>query len=591
MAQNPILTGNKWDTGGSIHRTNPVPTDITDIWSSYNEAVAYATNDPTAYVGQIITVVNTSNNTQQTYRIKNTAGELEPFGAGTTYENLSGSTSDTNGNYVIKGAGANTNYVLQGNGEWIAIPSGQTYATLEAGDHATNGNYVVHGPGSTTNVFLQGNGTWGTPTNTTYAELSASDHANNKDYVVKGIGTTTNANGFLRNDGTWQTPTNTTYSEFTSTDSGLVPAPTTNSNTVNFVLAGNGSWVPMQGGAGNTYTNGVGLDLSANNEFSLKMATTNELGGIKTVYNSSAASTNLLRSLNVDTSISGGYYRYYNTPYGIEAFKDGNAYVLPRSLSVGASFSDDSSVYYEESRVYTSGNYWRIMFKNNAGALPPETNNTTVYLVLKDRLPGTSSFAIRSASSNDRYAFYDNTAGHYLFQNIIDIPTNIVVAFTYNSTLGGYVFNNIPNVYQSLDQSVASGTFSEQRTYVVKGAGADTNNFLRGDGTWQPMSSGTTYATLSSSNNITTNGYVVPGAGSNANVNYILAGNGEWIQKPTGQTYDIFSQNDNGLVPAPVNPTTNYILTGNGSWVYAAKESFVFFNYAGNQISKDIYIG
>lgn len=65
--------------------------------------------------------------------------------------------------------------------------------------------------------------------------------------------------------------------------SGLVPAPAATDNTK--FLKGDGTWAAVSGGT--TYTAGTGLNLS-NGEFSLKAATSGEIGGVKISYNSTS---------------------------------------------------------------------------------------------------------------------------------------------------------------------------------------------------------------------------------------------------------------------------------------------------------------
>lgn len=78
----------------NIRRGNPNPLDNSSVWKSLAEAQNYAQNDPTAYVGQIISVVNytpavlddegavatASQSTVEVYYIKDEAGVLEPVG-------------------------------------------------------------------------------------------------------------------------------------------------------------------------------------------------------------------------------------------------------------------------------------------------------------------------------------------------------------------------------------------------------------------------------------------------------------------------------------------------------------------------------
>lgn len=73
----------------NITRGNPIPLDSTSVWYSYQEALEYAQSGATAYVGQIISVVDESSNTTNLYVIQNVDGDLKLV-------NYSGSSSDAN---------------------------------------------------------------------------------------------------------------------------------------------------------------------------------------------------------------------------------------------------------------------------------------------------------------------------------------------------------------------------------------------------------------------------------------------------------------------------------------------------------------
>lgn len=78
----------------NFRRGNPNPLDNSSVWKSLAEAKNYAQTDPTAYVGQILSVVNyisaetddegaiitPSQSTVEVYYIKDEAGALEPVG-------------------------------------------------------------------------------------------------------------------------------------------------------------------------------------------------------------------------------------------------------------------------------------------------------------------------------------------------------------------------------------------------------------------------------------------------------------------------------------------------------------------------------
>ena len=77
-------TSNGFGMPLNMRRSNPDPLDNSSVWSSYAEALEYAQNNPVAYVGQIITVVNApteegaKEHTVDVYKI-----ELDNNGVGT----------------------------------------------------------------------------------------------------------------------------------------------------------------------------------------------------------------------------------------------------------------------------------------------------------------------------------------------------------------------------------------------------------------------------------------------------------------------------------------------------------------------------
>lgn len=63
-------------------RNNPIPLDKTDVWDNLDNLKDYAKNNPTAYVGQILTYVDKLNRTTTTYVISNEDGDIQELGAG-----------------------------------------------------------------------------------------------------------------------------------------------------------------------------------------------------------------------------------------------------------------------------------------------------------------------------------------------------------------------------------------------------------------------------------------------------------------------------------------------------------------------------
>ena len=64
----------------NFRRGNPNPLDNSSVWASLAEAQNYAANDPVAYVGQILTVVDNANGAATVYSIQDEAGTLKKVG-------------------------------------------------------------------------------------------------------------------------------------------------------------------------------------------------------------------------------------------------------------------------------------------------------------------------------------------------------------------------------------------------------------------------------------------------------------------------------------------------------------------------------
>ena len=119
--------GAKWDLPVYLNRQNPIPLDGTSVYKTLEEAQTYATSDPKAYPGQIISVVTESE--VKVYKINN--GQLEELGKGSlvtdqnpkelaTTDNVgqiiyltkdvkvtegSGEVTYSSGPYIVSGAG------------------------------------------------------------------------------------------------------------------------------------------------------------------------------------------------------------------------------------------------------------------------------------------------------------------------------------------------------------------------------------------------------------------------------------------------------------------------------------------------------
>lgn len=71
----------------SFSRGNPIPLDKSSLWFSMEEMSNYSKTDATAYVGQILTLVNEADNSAKAYIIANAAGDLVEVGAATLGDN------------------------------------------------------------------------------------------------------------------------------------------------------------------------------------------------------------------------------------------------------------------------------------------------------------------------------------------------------------------------------------------------------------------------------------------------------------------------------------------------------------------------
>ena len=58
---NDLSSGTKWDAGVAFNRTNGLPLDDKSIFASYADLMSYVTNNPVAYAGQVVGVVNANN--------------------------------------------------------------------------------------------------------------------------------------------------------------------------------------------------------------------------------------------------------------------------------------------------------------------------------------------------------------------------------------------------------------------------------------------------------------------------------------------------------------------------------------------------
>lgn len=64
----------------NFRRGNPNPLDNSSLWASFEAAQTYAQSDATAYVGQVLTVLDTEHSTAVVYVIEKEDGTLKPVG-------------------------------------------------------------------------------------------------------------------------------------------------------------------------------------------------------------------------------------------------------------------------------------------------------------------------------------------------------------------------------------------------------------------------------------------------------------------------------------------------------------------------------
>lgn len=70
----------------AIFRNEPIPLDSSSVWYTYQEMAEYASTNATAYVGQILGLVDATNRTATAYIITSTAGALKEVGAATVVD-------------------------------------------------------------------------------------------------------------------------------------------------------------------------------------------------------------------------------------------------------------------------------------------------------------------------------------------------------------------------------------------------------------------------------------------------------------------------------------------------------------------------
>ena len=78
----------------SYKRGNPIPLDKSSVWYDYDLMASYAATDVTAYVGQILSLVNETSEIAKAYIILNTQGDLQEVGSATLVDETTITLSD-----------------------------------------------------------------------------------------------------------------------------------------------------------------------------------------------------------------------------------------------------------------------------------------------------------------------------------------------------------------------------------------------------------------------------------------------------------------------------------------------------------------
>ena len=127
--------GAKWDLPVYLNRQNPIPLDGTSVYKTLEEAQTYATSDPKAYPGQIISVVTKSE--VKVYKINN--GKLEELGKGSL-------VTDKNPNLLAKADNIGQIIYLTKD---VKVTEGSGEVTYSSGPYIVSGNGTVSKIGTT----------------------------------------------------------------------------------------------------------------------------------------------------------------------------------------------------------------------------------------------------------------------------------------------------------------------------------------------------------------------------------------------------------------------------------------------------------
>lgn len=135
----------------SIRRGNPFPVDEYSVWYDMGELTTYASTSPVAYVGQVVTLVNESENTVEAYVIQNAAGTLTKLAATTASGDLTADVQALQGKVSALETSVGTKGAESGitaSNVWAAIE--EIKAAYEAADTTINGKFDNYYDKSTT---------------------------------------------------------------------------------------------------------------------------------------------------------------------------------------------------------------------------------------------------------------------------------------------------------------------------------------------------------------------------------------------------------------------------------------------------------
>lgn len=155
----------------AISRNNPIPLDKTAVWYDMGAMLDYVSNDPTAYVGQILGLVNEDAKTATAYIITSDRGAIKEVGAATVVDNHTIVLND-NGALSLNDFGK---------AFYKYVPATETeeakYVKVNVGDLDSEGNAYAWSSGLEPKAVLE-NGNyvlgWYEPNPTTMEGVSAS---------------------------------------------------------------------------------------------------------------------------------------------------------------------------------------------------------------------------------------------------------------------------------------------------------------------------------------------------------------------------------------------------------------------------------